>query len=405
MVRGAPQPQAAAPLTYRYPFHEPKVADGEMTEELRVVIAGGGTAGHISPMIAIADALSRRVPGARITAVGTEAGLETRLVPEAGYELRTIAKVPMPRRPSLDLLKLPFRFSAAIKEAGRILDEAGAQAVLGVGGYVCTPVYLAARKRKLPVFVHEANARAGLANKVGARGAAGVGAAFGGTGLPGAKVVGMPMRGNVATMDRAAMRVSARATLGFTPGVPALVVTGGSSGAAAVNATIAASLPALAEAGIEVLHITGRDKVVLDASGNPLQAPGYRQVEYVDSMDLAYAAADLMVARSGAGTVCELAVAGTPAVLVPLPIGNGEQRLNAADLVAAGGALLVSDAEFTPDYVAQTVIPLLLDPDALEAMGAAARSQGRSDAADVMAAMVIDSLGLRIPPRAPDMGN
>ncbi|MFF5791361.1 undecaprenyldiphospho-muramoylpentapeptide beta-N-acetylglucosaminyltransferase [Paeniglutamicibacter sp. NPDC012692] len=376
-----------------------------MTEELRVVIAGGGTAGHVSPMIAIADALRRMAPGARITAVGTESGLETRLVPESGYELRTIAKVPMPRRPSMDLLKLPFRFSAAIKAAGRILDDANAQAVLGVGGYVCTPVYLAARKRKLPIFVHEANARAGLANKVGARYAQGVGAAFSGTGLPGAKVVGMPMRGNVATMDRAALREGAREALGLAPGVPALVVTGGSSGAASVNAAIAGSLPALAAAGIQVLHITGRDKVVLDESGNPLAAPGYRQVEYVDSMDQAYAAADLMVARSGAGTVCELAVAGTPAVLVPLPIGNGEQRLNAADLVAAGGALLVADAEFTPEYVASTVIPLLLDQDELEQMGKAASSQGRSDAAEAMAAMILDSLGRQTPPRTAVMGS
>lgn len=376
-----------------------------MTEELRVVIAGGGTAGHVSPMIAIADALRRMAPGAEIVAVGTESGLESRLVPEAGYELRTIAKVPMPRRPSMDLVKLPFRFSAAIKAAGRILDESGAQAVLGVGGYVCTPVYLAAKKRKLPIFVHEANARAGLANKVGARYAQGVGAAFSGTGLPGATVVGMPMRGHIATMDRAALRGSAREALGFTPGAPALVVTGGSSGAASINAAVAASLPDLAAAGIEVLHITGRGKVVLDASGDRLAAPGYRQVEYVDSMEQAYAAADLMVARSGAGTVCELAVAGTPAVLVPLPIGNGEQRLNAADLVAAGGALLVADAEFTPEYLRSAVVPLLGDPAALQAMATAARSQGRADAAQSMATMILDSLGWQAPPHTTGMGS
>ncbi|PQZ95874.1 undecaprenyldiphospho-muramoylpentapeptide beta-N-acetylglucosaminyltransferase [Arthrobacter sp. MYb227] len=376
-----------------------------MSEELRVVIAGGGTAGHISPMIAIADALALRAPGTKITAIGTQSGLETRLVPEAGYELRTIAKVPMPRRPSIDLIKLPFRFAAAIKDAGKILDDARAQAVLGVGGYVCTPVYLAAKKRKLPIFVHEANARAGLANKVGAKHAAGVGAAFSGTGLPGAKVVGMPMRGNVASMNRSEQNEQARAALGFTPGVPALVVTGGSSGAASLNATIAVSLPALQEAGIEILHITGRDKIVLDDAGAPLVASGYRQIEYVDSMEQAYAAADLMVARSGAGTVCELAVAGTPAVLVPLPIGNGEQRLNAADLVVAGGALLVSDDQFTPEFVSTTVIPLLKDSTALETMSAAALGQGRNDAAEVMAAMIIDSLGHQVHPHATDMGN
>ncbi|MBV1780370.1 undecaprenyldiphospho-muramoylpentapeptide beta-N-acetylglucosaminyltransferase [Paeniglutamicibacter sp. ABSL32-1] len=376
-----------------------------MTEPLRVVIAGGGTAGHITPMIAIADALRDAAPSTQITAVGTANGLETRLVPEAGYELRTIAKVPMPRRPSLDLLKLPFRFRAAIKAAGAILDDTGAQAVLGVGGYVCTPVYLAAKKLGLPIFVHEANARAGLANKVGARYAAGVGAAFSGTGLPGAKVIGMPMRGFVAGMDREAQREGARRALGFTGDAPALVVTGGSSGAASINATIAAGLGELTGAGVQVLHITGSGKAVLDAAGKPLAADGYRQVEYVDSMDQAYAAADLMVARSGAGTVCELAVAGTPSVLVPLPIGNGEQRLNAADLVAAGGALLVDDADFTPDYLATTLLPLLKDPQALAAMGAAAKAQGRSDAAAVMAAMIRESLGHGTPPQTTNTGS
>ncbi|RAX50987.1 undecaprenyldiphospho-muramoylpentapeptide beta-N-acetylglucosaminyltransferase [Arthrobacter sp. AQ5-05] len=369
-----------------------------MTDTFAVVVAGGGTAGHITPMIAIADALRLADPDTAVTAVGTADGLETRLVPEAGYELRTIAKVPMPRRPSLDLLKLPFRFMAAIKAAGKILDDTGARAVLGVGGYVCTPVYLAARKRKLPIFIHEANARAGLANKVGARYAAGIGTAFSGTGLPGAKVVGMPMRGFVATMDRDAQRDAARAALGFTGDAPALVVTGGSSGAASINATIAASLPLLARAGVQVLHITGRGKAVLDAAGEPLAAEGYRQVEYVDSMDQAYAAADLIVARSGAGTVCELAVAGTPSVLVPLPIGNGEQRLNAADLVAAGGALLVEDAQFTTSYLANTLLPLLADADALAAMGAAAKTQGKAEAAAVMAAMIRQGLGRTTPP-------
>ncbi|MDO5742935.1 MAG: undecaprenyldiphospho-muramoylpentapeptide beta-N-acetylglucosaminyltransferase [Micrococcaceae bacterium] len=376
-----------------------------MNDALRVVVAGGGTAGHISPMIAIADALRQVEPGIRITVVGTPDGLETRLVPEAGYELATIAKVPMPRRPSMDLLKLPFRFSAALKAAGAILDDTGAQAVLGVGGYVCTPVYLAARKRKLPIFVHEANARAGLANKVGARFAAGVGAAFSTTGLPGAKVVGMPMRGFVATMDRQAQRAEARKALGFTGDAPALVVTGGSSGAASINATIAAGVGKLTAAGVQVLHITGRGKAVLDAHGTALAAPGYRQVEYVDSMDQAYAAADLMVARSGAGTVCELAVAGTPSVLVPLPIGNGEQRLNAADLVAAGGALLVEDSFFTDAYLTETLLPLLQDAEALAAMGRAAKTQGKADAAAVMAEMIRHSLRGATPPQTTNTGS
>jgi UDP-N-acetylglucosamine--N-acetylmuramyl-(pentapeptide) pyrophosphoryl-undecaprenol N-acetylglucosamine transferase len=358
-----------------------------------IVLAGGGTAGHISPLLAIADAIAAARPGARLVAVGTATGMETRLVPAAGRRLETIDRVPLPRRPSLDLLKLPWRFRAAVRQAGGILDREGADVVVGVGGYVCTPVYLAARKRRIPVVIHEANARAGLANKVGARFAARVATAFPGTGLRGAELVGMPMRRGIAGLHRAAARPQARAELGLHPDLPTLVVTGGSSGAASINRTVSAVLPAVAEAGVQLLHITGRGKQLLDDAGAPLASPGYRQVEYVDGMERAYAAADLVVARSGAGTVCELAATGTPAVLVPLPIGNGEQRLNAAGLVGAGGALLVEDAAFTPDWFLGNVLPLLQDADRLAAMNAAALGQGRRDAAEAVAGIVLDAAG------------
>lgn len=135
---------------------------------LSVVLAGGGTAGHISPLLAIADAIRSQRPDAAILAVGTPSGMETRLIPAAGYELATIDRVPFPRRPSMDLARLPGRLSAAVKQAGRILDDAAADVLVGVGGYVCTPMYLAARKRRIPIVIHEANLKAGLANRVGA---------------------------------------------------------------------------------------------------------------------------------------------------------------------------------------------------------------------------------------------
>lgn len=356
---------------------------------LSVVLAGGGTAGHISPLLAIAHAVRQARPGARLLAVGTPGGMEARLVPAAGLELATISRVPFPRRPSLDLLRLPGRLAAAVKQAGAILDEAKADVLVGVGGYVCTPMYLAAWRRKVPIVVHEANTRPGLANRVGAMLGGHTAVAFAGTRLRGARHVGMPMRAEISSLDRPAARASARAALGLDPHKPALIVTGGSSGAQSINRTLAASVGALAQAGIQTLHITGRGKSVHDADGKPLSAPGYRQVDYVDGMESVYAAADLLLARAGAATVCEVAAVGVPAVFVPLPIGNGEQALNAAGLVDAGGALIVEDSAFTPDWVREHIIPLLLDNDRLARMAASAEHLGIRNADRRMADLVL----------------
>lgn len=358
---------------------------------LSVVLAGGGTAGHISPLLAIANAIRDARPDARLLAVGTPNGMEARLVPAAGLDLATISRVPFPRRPSLDLLRLPGRLAAAVAQAGVILDDAGADVLVGVGGYVCTPMYLAARRRKIPIVIHEANTRPGLANRVGARLGATVAVAFAGTRLPGAVHVGMPMRREISGLDRPAAMAAARAELGLDPDRPALIVTGGSSGAQSINRTIAASVGALAEAGIQTLHITGRGKSVHDADGRPLAAPGYQQVEYVDGMESVYAAAGVLLARAGAATVCEAAAVGVPAVFVPLPIGNGEQALNAAGLAGAGGALVVADSAFTPGWVRQNLIPLLQDGDRLARMAASSGQLGIRDADRRMAGLVLEA--------------
>ncbi len=361
---------------------------------LSVVLAGGGTAGHISPLLAIARALSNAHPDADITAVGTASGMETRLVPAAGYRLETIERVPMPRRPSADLLKLPVRLLRAVRQAVRIVDNARADVVVGVGGYVSTPLYLAARIRGVPVVIHEANARPGLANKLGARIAHTVAVAFHDTGLPGEQWVGMPMRPEISQLDRTASREGARARLGLDPHKPTLIVTGGSSGAASINRAVAEAVPylAAAESDVQVLHITGREKQVRDGNGTLLAAPGYRQVEFVDGMEDVYAAADLLLARAGAATVCEVAAVGLPAVFVPLPHGNGEQRRNAEELVEVGGALLVADSDLDGEWIRATVLPLVQSADRLAAMSAAAGVLGIRDA-DVRMAELITEAG------------
>lgn len=357
-----------------------------------VLLAGGGTAGHVSPLLAVAAALREQAPAARLTAVGTASGMETRLVPQAGLELELVDRVPLPRRPSVDLVRLPGRLLGAVRQAGEILDRVRPDVVLGVGGYVCTPVYLAAARRGLPIVVHEANARPGLANRVGARWARTVAAAFPGTPLRGAVTVGMPMRREISHLDREALRAEARRSFGLDPDLPTVVVTGGSSGALAMNRTVAGVVGEVAARGYQLLHVTGRGKQLTREDGAPLSAPGYVQVEYVDGMERVYAAADLLVARAGAATVSEVAAVGLPAVFVPLPVGNGEQALNAASLVAAGAAQLVADDAFTPDWYRRNVHPLLADPGRLAAMAAASRAHGVRDADTVLARMILEEV-------------
>jgi UDP-N-acetylglucosamine--N-acetylmuramyl-(pentapeptide) pyrophosphoryl-undecaprenol N-acetylglucosamine transferase len=360
---------------------------------LSVVLAGGGTAGHIEPAMAVADALTALDPQVRITALGTARGLEVRLVPERGYTLELITPVPLPRKPNIDLTRLPLRVRQAVRETRAVLDGVDADVVIGFGGYVALPAYLAARggprRRRVPVVIHEANASAGIANKVGARFGARVLAAVPDSGLRNAEVVGVPVRAAITNLDRAALRAQARAHFGFGDDAKVLLVFGGSQGAVSINRAVSAAAGPLADRGIAVLHAHG-PKNTLDL---PAQAPGaqpYVAVPYLDRMDLAYAAADLAICRSGAMTVAEVSAVGLPAVYVPLPIGNGEQRLNALPVVNAGGGLLVADAELTPAYVADVVGALLADPARLAAMTAAAALVGHRDAAQRVAEIAMD---------------
>lgn len=355
-----------------------------------VVIAGGGSAGHVSPAMATADALRRAVPDARITALGTERGLETRLVPERGYPLELIPPVPLPRTLSWDLLRLPLRLRSAVRRVAAVLDAVAADVVVGFGGYVALPAYLAARGRR-PIVLHEANVRAGLANKVGARFADRVAVAVPDCGLPRAEVIGIPLRRSITTLDRAALRPAARAHFGLHPDAPTLLVTGGSQGARRLNDAVSGAAAELAAAGIGVLHAHGpRNSLeVAPVAG----APRYVAVPYLERMDLALAAADLAVCRAGAMTVAELSAVGLPALFVPLPHGNGEQALNARPVVDAGGGILVCDADLTPARVAQEVIGVLTDPLRLAAMSAAARVAGHPEADDVLAGIVLEVVG------------
>ncbi|MDX1878133.1 undecaprenyldiphospho-muramoylpentapeptide beta-N-acetylglucosaminyltransferase [Mycolicibacterium sp. 141076] len=366
---------------------------------ISVVLAGGGTAGHIEPAMAVADALVALRPDVRITALGTARGLETRLVPERGYDLELITPVPLPRKPSADLARLPLRVRAAVRETRDVLDAVQADVVVGFGGYVSLPAYLAARggglrrRRTVPVVVHEANASAGWANKVGARSARRVLAAVPDSGLKGGEVVGIPVRESITSLDRAALRAQAREFFGFADDARVLLVFGGSQGAQSLNRAVSGAAKSLAAQGVSVLHAYGR-KNTLELPEPAPGAPPYVGVPYLDRMDLAYAAADLAICRSGAMTVAEVSAVGLPAVYVPLPIGNGEQRLNALPVVDAGGGLLVDDAELTPDFVTERIGNLMRDTAALDQMTTAAALAGHRDAARRVAQIALEVAGV-----------
>lgn len=361
---------------------------------LSVVLAGGGTAGHVEPAMAVADALTALDPQVRITVLGTRRGLETRLVPERGYHLELITPVPLPRKPSGDLARLPPRVWRAVRETRAVLNDVDADVVVGFGGYVALPAYLAARgipgvRRRVPVVIHEANARAGLANRVGVRTADRVLSAVPDSGLRRAEVVGVPVRAAITALDRAALRAEARAHFGFADDARVLLVFGGSQGAVSLNRAVVGAAADLAAAGVSVLHAHG-PKNVLELRVPAPRDPPYLAVPYLDRMDLAYAAADLAICRSGAMTVAEVSAVGLPALYVPLPIGNGEQRLNALPVVNAGGGMVVADAALSSDLVAREVTGLLTDPVRLRAMTAAATRVGHRDAARLVAEAALD---------------
>lgn len=366
---------------------------------LSVIVAGGGTAGHIEPAMAVADALRRLDPSVRVTALGTARGLETTLVPERGYQLELIPPVPLPRKPTMDLARLPRRVRDSVRATRDVIEATDADVIVGFGGYVSLPAYLAAgkgatrRRRLVPVVVHEANAKAGIANKVGARRAARVLAAVPGSGIhapgmPDAEVIGIPVRSSITGLDRAAFRGGARAHFGLPADGPVLLVFGGSQGAQSLNRAVSGAAAELAAAGISVLHAHGpKNTVVLP---EPTDGAPYVAVPYLSRMDLAYAASDLAICRSGAMTVAEVSAVGMPAVYVPLPHGNGEQELNAKPVVAQGGGRIVADAELTPDFVVNTVIPMLRDRARLQQMGEAAADAGHRDAAIEVARIVLE---------------
>ncbi|MDD2858653.1 MAG: UDP-N-acetylglucosamine--N-acetylmuramyl-(pentapeptide) pyrophosphoryl-undecaprenol N-acetylglucosamine transferase [Candidatus Nanopelagicales bacterium] len=352
-----------------------------MTRPTHVVLAAGGTAGHIAPALNLADALRIEEPAIQITVIGSERGLEQSLVPARGYPLITVPSVAMPRRLSSDLVTVGPRVRRASRLTAQHLRDLQTDVVVGFGGYASLPAYLAARRVGCSLVIHEGNAKPGLANRVGARFTKDVYVSVKGS-LPGTPL-GLPLDAAIAGLDRAAVRAQARTAFGLRPDGPVLLAFGGSQGAQRINEAIAQALPQLLDSGIQVLHAFG--------ARNPVPAPaaGYIAVPFIERMDLAYAAADLGLTRAGGMTVAEVAAVGLPTVFVPLPIGNGEQRLNALGVVQAGGGVLIDNSQLTGAWLVDEVRSLILDPDRLVVMGEAAARVGVRDSSQRLAVEVL----------------
>ncbi|HAM24205.1 MAG TPA: undecaprenyldiphospho-muramoylpentapeptide beta-N-acetylglucosaminyltransferase [Actinobacteria bacterium] len=362
---------------------------------VRVLLAGGGTAGHVEPALATADALhgvcQQTGIDCEITVLGTAEGLEATLVPARGYHLATVPKVVMPRRIATDLFTVLPRLRSARDRAEQILRERDIDVVVGFGGYASAPAYWAAHRLGIPIVVHEANVRPGLANRLGARWAQLVVTGLPGTSLPGAQFVGMPMRSALQDLERAALRPQARDMFALDER-PVVLVFGGSSGARRLNNAMLGAQGSLAAMGVQVLLVAGREQV--DAVAAQADASVITVVPYIERMDLAYSVADLVVGRAGAMTCAELACVGIPSVLVPLPVGNGEQRFNAESLVTTGAAIVIPDTDFSAQTVRSRVLPLVGDPAALSRMSESARRLARPGADRELAEL---TLGLVLP--------
>ena len=366
----------------------------------KVVLAGGGTAGHVNPLLATATVLAKR--GYDVEVLGTAQGLESDLVPSAGFPLHVIEKVPFPRRPSLSVFTFPFRWRKAVNQCRLAIRDA--DVVVGFGGYVSTPAYRVARGAGVPIVIHEQNARPGLANKVGARYANVLALTFANTPLNARKgitqVTGLPLRPAIeelalARQDTDGARVARERgakNLGVDPEKTTLLVTGGSLGALHLNDAMIGALGDLPD-NVQVIHLTGKGKDAPVWSKVEKCSVGdrYLVLDYLTTMEDALACADLVVCRSGAGTVAEMTALSLPCVYVPLAIGNGEQKLNAHDHVASGGALLVDDASFNADTVRQKVFPLLTSPE-LSAMATASAGLAKIDAASRLADLVVSQI-------------
>lgn len=355
---------------------------------MHVVLAAGGTAGHIYPAIHTAIAIRKLDPAVRITILGTSRGLDQQLVPPSGFDLKLIDSAPFPRKLNGQTLKFPLQLTRAVTEARHFFKKEKVTCVVGFGGYASAPAYLAARSLGICIIVHEANSTAGMANRLGAKFTRNIAVNYKEAFTDG-RVIGMPISPQMKQLNRRALQGQAREHFDLPAEGPVLLVFGGSQGAVSLNRAVKESIPHLLSLGISVVHAVGPSndtdhQVAFLGMGSQNKAV-YRPVSFIDRMDLAYAAADLCISRAGAMTVAEIASVGIPSIFVPLPIGNGEQERNAGPLVEIGAALTCPQDQFTSTWINSHIPSLMSDSVALEKMAERTHTNEASDAAQDLA--------------------
>lgn len=375
----------------------------------RAVIAGGGTGGHVYPGLAVAEALVRKgVRRADVHFVVSRRALDADAVTEAGFAATPVHARGLQRKLAPANLVAAAALARGALQCWRLLGRISPQVVLAQGGYVSAACALAARLRRTPIVVLEANATAGLANRVAARWAAACAVGFPATALPRRTVTGLPVRDAIATLHPAraneaaatVLRREARATLDVGPERRLVLVIGGSQGSARLNAATGEACRLLTgRDDLALRHVVGnsaaaaRTALAGEERADRLQ---YQAVTYERDMSTALAAADLVVSRAGGSTIAELATVGRAAVLVPLPGATGDhQTANAAALASTGGAAVVPDAELDGARLAGLISDLLADPEGLARMERAAATLGAPRAADDVADMLLGFAGAR----------
>lgn len=358
------------------------------------MIAGGGTAGHVHPGLAVARVLVDRGHDiASIHFVGSSRGIEATLVPAAGFAVTLLPGRGIQRRFTIANVGAVWGILRAFGRSLRLVTATRPGAVLALGGYASVPCALAAAMLRVPIVVAEQNSVPGIANRLLSRFARAVAVSFPGTALPGAIVTGNPVRPEVLAVDRDRDRPEARLALRVSADRTMVLVMGGSLGALRLNRAVLGAVQAWgARSDLAVRHVVGsRDWDEISAALPPTPAGGlvYEAVRYEHDMAGALAAADLVVCRPGSGTCFELAAVGLPAVLVPSPHVTGDhQSANARHFERAGAAVVVADVDLDAERLVAEVDRLVADPDRLAALGAGARSLARPDAAGLVADLV-----------------
>ncbi|MGZ8624517.1 MAG: undecaprenyldiphospho-muramoylpentapeptide beta-N-acetylglucosaminyltransferase [Actinomycetota bacterium] len=363
---------------------------------MRVLVAGGGTAGHVFPALALARRLVDE-HGAEVRFAGTISGQEARLVPAAGFPFEPVDARPLKREFSVEVVTAAVAAIRCVSACRPLVERA--DVVVGMGGYVSVPVGLAAARARRPLVIHEQNAIPGLANRVLAHRAHVVALTFGEATERLARrartvLTGNPVREQILAVpaEREALAKEALGELDLEPGRRTLVVFGGSQGALHLNGAVVDAIEHLRDReDLQVLLLTGaaHEQRISDALGGSAKLRT-RVRGFLDRMELAYALADVVVCRAGATTCAEVSVCGLPTVLIPYPHATGRhQEANARALERAGGAIVVQDAALSGEVLAAAVRGLLEDPSRLASMGDRMRSWSRPDAAEALAGVVL----------------